>query len=190
MAERRDLPLFAWGDSLRAARSRRKLLWSRCAVVAVGIVGLGGTIMLPPPPRLVWNVSASAPIGLYVVAPGQQPGRGDMVVAWPPAAARDLAARRGYLAANVPLVKRVAAVEGDTICASGQSVRVNGAPVALRLTADAAGRPLPRWDGCVRLARGMIFLLMARSTGSFDGRYFGPTLASDVIGKASLTWRR
>jgi len=35
-----------------------------------------------------------------------------------------------------------------------------------------------------------MFLLMARSPASFDGRYFGPTSRSDIVGKATLLWAR
>ncbi|MDC7810926.1 S26 family signal peptidase [Sphingomonas koreensis] len=190
MAERRDLPLFAWGESLRTARARRMALRRRAVVLGVGIAGLGLTIALPPLPRLVWNASASAPIGLYAVSPGARVKRGDMVVAWPPAPARALAAARQYLPRNVPLVKRAAGIEGDTICAVDRVVTVNGRRAAVRRAADTAGRPLPAWTGCVRLGPGMVFLLMTATPDSFDGRYFGPILAQDVIGKARPLWLR
>src|SRR3546814_1556457 len=47
----------------------------------VGITLLGLTMAFPPAPRLVWNASASAPIGLYAVTPGAPVGPGDMVIA-------------------------------------------------------------------------------------------------------------
>ncbi|MDR6846947.1 S26 family signal peptidase [Sphingomonas sp. BE137] len=190
MVERRDLPLFAWGNALRAARARRTRLRRRGVLLGAGIASLGLTIALPPLPRLVWNASASAPIGLYSVSPGAALKRGDMVIAWPPAEARQLAASRRYLPSNVPLVKRVAGIAGDTICAVDRAVTVNGRPVAVRRAVDSAGRELPAWQGCVRLGPGMVFLLMAETPDSFDGRYFGPTLAQDAIGKATPLWLR
>ncbi|WP_314376325.1 S26 family signal peptidase [Sphingomonas paucimobilis] len=190
----RPLPLFAWFEARRAERQRmvraRLRLGRYAALIGAGIVGLGLTIAWPPLPRLVWNASASAPIGLYAVSPGTAPGRGDMAIARLPAEARELAARRRYLPRNVPLVKRVAAVAGDTICAAGRMVTVNRKPVAARRVADAAGRSLPAWQGCIRLAPGMVFLLMTEAPDSFDGRYFGPTRARDVIGKATPLWLR
>lgn len=190
MVERRDLPLFAWGDALRAARARRTRVGRRAALLGAGIACLGLTIALPPLPRLVWNASASAPIGLYAVSPGAALRRGDMVIAWPPSAARQLAAGRHYLPGNVPLVKRVAGRAGDRVCALGRVVTVNGSPVARRRIADASGRPLPAWQGCIWLAPDMVFLLMAETPNSFDGRYFGVTLTQDVIGKATPLWLR
>jgi conjugative transfer signal peptidase TraF len=190
VVERRDLPLFAWGNALRAARARRTRLRRRGALLGAGIACLGLTIALPPLPRLVWNASASAPIGLYAVSPGAVLKRGDMVIAWLPAEARQLAASRHYLPSNVPLVKRVVGIGGDTICAVERVVTLNGRPIATRRGADTAGRPLPAWQGCIRLGPGMVFLLMTEAPDSFDGRYFGPTLAQDVIGKATPLWLR
>jgi conjugative transfer signal peptidase TraF len=190
MVERRDAPLFAWGDALRAARARRRQLRRRGGMLLVGIALLGATIAAPPRPRLVWNASASAPLGLYLVAPGTPPHRGDMVAAWPPAAVRALAAARHYLPRRVPLVKRVAGVAGDRVCARGPVVTIDGRVAVVRRAADAAGRPLPAWRGCVRLGAGDIFLLMAGTPDSFDGRYFGPTRAADVIGRATPLWLR
>ena len=187
MTERRELPLFQWSDALRAGRRRRARLRRRLGAAIAGIACLGVTIAAPPPPRLVWNVSASAPIGLYGVIPGARVRRGDMVIAWAPAGPRALAARRHYLPGNVPLVKRVAAVPGDRVCAIGSGIFVGGRLVAERRTRDATGRAMPWWRGCVTLEDGALFLLMD-ALASFDGRYFGPTSAPDVVGKATPLW--
>ena len=186
----RPLPLFAWLEVRRAAHVRRLRLRRRAALIGVGIASLGLTIALPPVPRLVWNASASAPVGLYAVSPGAALQRGDMVIAWLPAQARLLAARRHYLPSNVPLVKRVVGMAGDRICAVDRVVTLNGRPVAIRRAADAEGRDLPAWQGCIRLRPGMVVLLMTETPNSFDGRYFGATLAQDIIGKATPLWLR
>lgn len=150
-------------------------------------IGLAATIALPLRPLLLWNASASAPIGLYAVAAPDGIETGDMIIARVPERLRMLAARRRYLPANVPLVKRVAAEPGDTVCASGLAVFVNGRRIARRLEHDGIGRPMPWWTGCVTLRRGALFLLMD-DPASFDGRYFGPTGRTDIVGKASLLW--
>ncbi|QNA83771.1 S26 family signal peptidase [Sphingomonas sp. So64.6b] len=190
MTERRDLPLLAWGEALRVARRRRQILRRRGLVLGAGCAVVLATAVLPPLPRLVWNASASAPIGLYRVGPGTPVVRGDMVIARTPLAARDLAARRHYIPSNVPLVKRVAGVAGDRVCAVGRMIFVNGRPLATRRATDSHGRSLPWWTGCRMLGDGTLFLLMAEAPDSFDGRYFGPTPAADVIGKAVMLWRR
>lgn len=188
MSDARNLPLLAWGDALRATRSNRRRLRRRAAMIGAGIAVLNLTLVFPPVPRLVWNHSASAPIGLYLVSPRVRLLPGDMVVAWPPEHARALAARRHYLPAGVPLVKRVWGAAGDTICAHGASVIMNGKPIAQRLFADPSGRRLPAWEGCIRLRQGSYLLLMNMRADSFDGRYFGPTQERDILGKATPLW--
>lgn len=192
MAERRDLPLFAWNDDLCRQRRAQRRARARLLVIAgaAGSIALAATIAIPPHPRLVWNATASAPIGLYRVTPDASIRTGDMVIAWVPAEARMLAARRHYLPANIPLVKRVAAVAGDTICAIGPVISINGVTVVERRRFDGAHRVLPWWQGCVTLGAGELLLLMDDASDSFDGRYFGPTGPTDVIGRARLIWAR
>lgn len=190
MRERPNLPLIAWGDAIRAARDKRQKIRLRFALGAIGISALAITIASPPTPRLVWNASESAPRGLYSVSPGRTLEPGDMVVARTPMPWRMLAARRHYLPANVPLVKRVVAVAGDEVCARGETILINGLPAVTRRTRDARGRILPWWEGCATLRRHDAFLLMAEAPASFDGRYFGVTPSADIVGKAHLLWAR
>jgi conjugative transfer signal peptidase TraF len=185
-----ELPLLAWGEQLRAEKQKRRILGRRIAVVGTGIAVLGLTLLFPPAPRLVWNASASAPIGLYSVTPGATIDLGDMVIARVPDPYRMLAAQRRYIPANVPLVKHVAATAGDEVCALGAQIFVNGIWLADRRSADAKGRPMPWWGGCVRLRGRQLFLLMPGSPASFDGRYFGVTEGRSVVGKARLIWAR
>jgi len=184
------MPLLGrWAEALRRDRSRPWRLHVRLAFGLAAIAALGATAACPPRPLLVWNVSASAPTGLYGVEPWRTPARGDMVVAWTPLPWRRLAAMRHYLPANVPLVKRVAATSGDIVCEERGAIYVNGAWAAWRRPFDGAGRPMPAWHGCRTLGDGALFLLMD-ARDSFDGRYFGPTESGDVVGRASLLWAR
>ena len=163
------------------------------AILALGLLGLGviGLALLGrPAPLLIYNASASAPIGLYRVLPADPIRRGDLVLARTPVSVRSLAAERGYLPETVPLVKRVAAMAGDNVCVRDQAVSIDGRRVADQLAADAEGRPLPAWAGCGTLGQEEIFLLMADVPDSFDGRYFGPVPASAVVGKLVPLWLR
>ncbi len=186
----RPLPLLDWAATQNGPPRRAHLPRRAIAMLELGVGLLGSTIVMAPLPRLVWNASASAPVGLYANAPGTPVTRGDMVIARPPAAMRPLAAARGYLPADVPLVKRVAAVEGDTVCAFGQEILLDGRQVAERLPVDGHGRALPWWNGCRRLAHGQYFLMMTGNAASFDGRYFGISEAADILGKARALWLR
>lgn len=186
------LPGTRVGDELRRiieARRRRGRCLRLSALIACAVVPIAGSLFRKPPVLLVWNASASAPVGPYFVRPGANVRRGDMVVAWLPAAARSLASARRYLPANVPLVKRVAAMEGDRVCASGAAIRINGRRAATRLKHDQARRPMPWWSGCKLLSSGEYLLLMD-SALSFDGRYFGLSRKADLLGRARLLWAK
>lgn len=166
---------------------RKSLRWAvGCTAL---FAALGATICKPPQPRLLWNSSASAPIGLWSVTPEASIHPGDMVVARLGFPWRSIAAQRRYLPSNVPLIKRVAAVPGDKICAVEGRIDVNGRAVAKRLARDKRGRSLPYWTGCLVLRPGLLFLLMDHPA-SFDGRYFGPTPRTELIGKAEPLWLR
>lgn len=145
-------------------------------------------IASPRSPVLIWNATASAPIGLYELHRTHAIARGDLVLAEVPQIARALATARYYLPAGVPLVKRIAALSGDDVCSFGKRILINGNPVAMRLSADTEGRPLPSWQGCYRLTRNQVFLLMAHVPDSFDGRYFGPVRRAAILGTLRPLW--
>jgi conjugative transfer signal peptidase TraF len=155
--------------------------------LAFGGVALLGLSALPQGrPWLVWNASASAPIGLYRVVAGPVE-RGDWVLVRPPEDVVVLAAERGYLPLGVPLVKRVAARAGDAVCARMGVLFINGQEVARPLVRDRAGRPMPRWRGCRSLGAEEIFLLLP-PPDSFHSRYFGPVPRTLVIGRLTPLW--
>ena len=185
-----DLPLIAWGEELRHRKLARRRLRRRIILVA----GLLGAVILsavvPIAPRFVWNGSASAPLGLYLVSPGPDARRGTMVIARVPLAVRVFAASRRYIPADVPLVKHVGAVPGDTVCAIGVRITIDGKVVATRRARDGSGRPMPWWQGCRLLHQGDVFLLAAGVPASFDGRYFGVSATADIIGTARPLWTR
>jgi conjugative transfer signal peptidase TraF len=186
----RDLPLLAWGDAHRAAGAARRRVGRRIAIVGAVLALPMATLVAPPAPRLVWNASASAPLGLYGITYRSTIRRGSTVLAWPSPSMRRLAATRRYLPYNVPLIKRVAAVAGDTICAHGAVITIADRPVLVRQRRDPQGRAMPWWEGCHRLREREVFLLMDGSPLSFDGRYFGVTLPDQIIGKAHLIWAK
>src|SRR5947208_3227869 len=100
-----------------------KGMFRRGPVLAAAAAALLLLIPLHPRPLLVWNATASAPVGLYAVTASVGLAAGDLVLAWPPAAAARLAAARHYLPRGVPVVKRIAALPGEQVCASGDVVR-------------------------------------------------------------------
>lgn len=156
------------------------------AAMLAGIALVGFSAIAHPQPRLAWNASASAPIGLYRVISGA-PERGVFVLVRIPKSIEKLAAIRGYLPAGVPLIKRITAVAGDHVCAFDGAIIVSGEIVARQRKADRAGRSLPRWNACRELVQGELFLL-GDAPDSFDSRYFGPVTSARVIGRLAPLW--
>jgi conjugative transfer signal peptidase TraF len=157
---------------------------------ALGGLGIGLLSVGRSEPLLVYNATASAPVGFYRVLPPSPLRQGDLVLAGTPASVRLLAAERGYVPATVPLVKRVAALRGEMVCAVGHSITIDGRHVADQLLVDRLGRALPAWSGCRTLDQGEVFLLVEGVPDSFDGRYFGPVAMSAIIGKLTPLWVR
>jgi len=154
----------------------------------IAIAGLAAP--LSHPPRLIWNASASAPIGLYEVLSEPAITRGELVLIRPPQWVRTFAASRGYLPNTVPMVKRIAAENGDTVCRNKDAITINGRLVAHALMEDGVGRALLVWSGCRRLGADEIFLLMDGARASFDSRYFGPVPTTAIVGKLVPLWTR
>ena len=159
-------------------------------LAAGGVAMLAITAIISPPPRLVWNASASVPIGFYTIAPLQRPAIDRIVLVEPPARFARLFDARGYVPFGVPLLKRIAALPGQRVCRNGPALSIDGKVVALALERDRRGRTLPIWNGCQTLHAGEVFLLNRDVATSLDGRYFGLTPATSIIGQARPLWTR
>lgn len=154
-------------------------------VTYFSVMGVAIASFVPTPLRLVWNASASVPIGLYDLDPPRGLHVGDVVAVMPDKPLADFMVERGYIGRGVPLMKHVAALPGQRVCRSGATVTVDGVPLGDALDRDRRGRELPVWQGCQRVADGDIFLMNANVPDSLDGRYFGSIPARTVIGKAT-----
>ncbi|WP_159587741.1 S26 family signal peptidase [Chelativorans xinjiangense] len=135
----------------------------------------------------MWNVSASASVGLYRID-SAAPARGEFVLVRMPESLTAFAAGRGYLPRNLPLVKRVAALPGGHVCAFKDAIIIGGEIVARRLKADRQDRPLPWWNACRRLTGNEVFLLNGGTPGSFDSWYFGPVPLAGIVGRLVPLW--
>jgi len=151
-------------------------------VASAAVVGIG----FDGPALALVNESPSLPRGLYLRI-GATVERGAVVAIIQPAAVRSYLMRLG-MPGDVLLLKRVAAVEGDLVCAGFGIVRTPGRQVQT-LDRDRQGAALPVWRDCRRLARDELFLL-GDTPGSFDSRYFGPVLRGEAVGvyREVLTW--
>jgi conjugative transfer signal peptidase TraF len=176
-------------ERTRILQRRVRRLRNQTIATSAGLAALCATVIVTPRPLFVWNASPSATIGLYFVTGKSGLARGDMAALWLPEPHRRLAAQRRYLPHNIPAIKRVVAVNGDSVCALGSRISVNGEWIADRHRLDGKGRAMPWWQNCKRLGKDELFLLNQEAANSFDGRYVGISTTSDVIGEASLLWR-
>jgi type IV secretory pathway protease TraF len=123
--------------------SRRRYV--RATILWAGLfsAGFAAVAMLSPRPRLMWNASASAPVGLYRLEADTRPRLGELVAIAPPTATARMMAERHYLPIGVPLMKHVAAsaramgvprrrcrLGGRQACRHSQIARQNGSAFA------------------------------------------------------------
>ncbi|WP_299864046.1 S26 family signal peptidase [uncultured Roseobacter sp.] len=166
-------------------RTRRTLF---LAGVAIGLIGASAAVRSDP--ILIWNASASVPVGVYFVKPLRDPQVDDLAVVHPPEELSNWLVARGYLGQDTPLLKHVAGFPGAEVCRFGITITIDGASVATARTTDRHGRPLPVWSGCRVLREGEIFFLNRREPASLDGRYFGSLDTDTIIGRAVPIWTR
>lgn len=160
---------------------------TRCRYVmltAVAVLGIGVVAVVPTAPRLIWNASASVPIGFYTIAPTERIEVPDLVAVMPPEPFASFMVDRGYVARDVPLLKRVVGLPGQRVCRAGRAITVDALLLGEARDSDSLGRDLPVWQGCRVIAEGEVFLMNPDVGDSLDGRYFGPFPASAVIGRA------
>ena len=149
---------------------------------------VGAAALFNPAPKLLWNASASVPIGLYAVHHLRASHVGELLVVTPPEPLASFLDQRRYLPKGVPLLKRVVALPGQTVCRIQRTIFVDGVAIGDALGRDHLGRPLPVWQGCRVIAAGQVFLMNRRSRDSFDGRYFGPLPTTTIVGRADPLW--
>ncbi|MBC2886743.1 S26 family signal peptidase [Ochrobactrum sp. CM-21-5] len=151
-------------------------------------MGVAIAALIPTPTKLIWNATASAPIGFYTVGSADALDVPELVAVMPPEPLAAFMVERGYIARGVPLLKRVLGLPGQRVCRTGRTITVNGIEMGEALERDSLGRDLPIWQGCRVIGDGQLFLMNWEVPDSLDGRYFGPIPAASVIGRAVPLW--
>lgn len=162
------------------------LKWAMATLVAANVIAVSAWVDTPT--KLIWNASASTPIGLYAVKPARRLEVTDLVAVEAPEPIASFLADGGYLPRDTPLLKRVLGLPGQTVCRSGLLITVDNVEMGMALERDRSGQPLPDWQGCRVISTGDVFLMNWDVPDSLDGRYFGPIPASSVIGRAVPLW--
>jgi conjugative transfer signal peptidase TraF len=156
------------------------------ALAVAGCLLVAAPVGAPSSKRLVFNTTNSAPLGFYWLG-DDEPRPGDLALVQPPRRLAAWMAKRGYLPSNVPLIKRVAAVEGHLVCIRSGVVSIDGSPVGALLQKDRVGRALPVSGLCRRLKADEVFFLNGEPR-SLDSRYFGPLSRRCVVGRLTPLW--
>ncbi len=166
----------------------------RFAGAAIGSATLVGVCLIGAwmPAKLGYclNITPSEPVGIYRQIGGGVERGALVLLNRPHGSAASILGR--YLPANIPLIKRIAAIPGDLVEVSTEGVRVNGIlwPDSVPLTHDLEGRSLrPYPFGISRVPAGQIWVMSNHPRG-LDSRYFGPVTESSVISRLVpiVTW--
>ena len=102
--------------------TRRRTL----TVTALAVLTIGATSTFDVPTKLIWNATASAPVGFYTVEPAERIEVPDLVAVMPPKPLADFMVTRGYVGRGVPLLKRVLGLPGQRVCRSRSTITVDG----------------------------------------------------------------
>lgn len=165
-------------------RARHILIWATALSVTLTVL----PAVAAWSPRVLWNASASVPVGLYRLHPADHVAIGDLVAVQPPLALSDYLEAREYLPLGVPLLKHVVALEGALVCRWGDRITVDHRLLGHAHAQDRNGRDLPIWQGCHRLGAGEVFLMNPDAPDSLDGRYFGTLPRSAITARLTPLW--
>lgn len=163
---------------------------ARCGII---FTMLGATALLlstigEASPRYIWNVSNSVPTGLYRLQPAGRLTVTELVAVQPPEPLATFLDLNGYLPIGVPMLKRVLALPGQTVCREALTITVDSLEMGQARAHDGRGRALPSWQGCRVIGEGDLFVMNWQSAELLDSRYFGPIPASAVVGQAIPMW--
>ena len=164
------------------------ILAGRILIASLAVGSLIATIAAKPQPHYIWNLTPSVPLGLYRVQPPDRLHATMLVVARPPEPLATTLADGGYLPRGVPLLKRIFALAGQTVCRVGVEITVDGIAASPARERDLRGHPLPVWQGCRVIATDEVFLMNWDEPDSLDSRYFGPLPRSAVVAHAVPVW--
>jgi len=126
--------------------------------------------------RFAYASTPSISVGWYAVEALHSARRGDVVRFCPPLGLPHLRVGVTPCASGyTPLIKRVAAAEGDHVRVTDYGVYVNGSRLkgSMPLHVGRGGFALPQWRGEITLTANELWVY-GYHPQSFDSRYFGP----------------
>lgn len=175
------------------SNNRKKVVFWICTAGALVVVSLY-SICVHFGLRI--NTTPSVPRGIYRITDSPL---STYVAFCPKGPAAQLANQRGYRPAgdecadwHAPLIKPVAAREGDTVTVDDRGISVNGVllPNSAIQDRDSGGRLmyLKVPFGTYTVEAGWIWAVSSYNPKSFDSRYFGPLRTKDILYHVEPFW--
>jgi len=143
-----------------------RLGYAITTTAAVSLLGILSLVSFAP--KLIWNASASTPIGLYAIAPDPSPEITDLVAVRAPEPLASFLAEGGYLPRGVPLLKHVVALPGQRVCRTGLAITVDAVPMAGSNRHPSRNWILKRVAGSIGLKSHLRWCFKQESEGSAD----------------------
>jgi len=158
------------------------------SIALVSALAIGALIVPRQGPALIWNATASTPVGLYGLRPGAPLQTMELVAIAPPRPIAAFLANGGFLPEGGLLLKHVLALPGQIVCRFDRRITIDGIDAGEAKERDYLNRPLPVWSGCQTLQPDEVFLMNPAVPDSLDGRYFGPLPITAIVGQAMPLW--
>ncbi len=159
-------------------------------IISLAVIGTAVETFFPPRPVVLYNPSASAPIGWYRLRDKISLKNGEQIAVYAPEWARRLADKRGYLPYDYPLIKTIWAISGEQVCYHENRVIVPNRPDISRQKQDSLGRDMPVRSGCIILKSGEYLAISPDVQAGFDSRYFGPVGLENILGRVEYLGKR
>lgn len=133
---------------------------------------------------LFFNVTPSMPIGVYMMIPGNQYKKGDLVVYTPTDESLDYFRKYDYDRPDTDFLKEIGAMPGESYSVDADNGNFWAADkyIGIAKRQDSFGNCLPDHSGTYTVPSGE-FLPVTYYSGSFDGRYTGTVSFSRIKNK-------
>lgn len=167
-------------------RKRKRVVLGLCfgwMFMLMGLISMESRL----PQLLVYNTTASVPVGWYLLLPPQDVSRDDMVVFTVPEDIEKLAVERGWLPKGTKMLKRVGGLAGDMYGVNkSRQFYVNGVYIEQASLVDGKGQQMPDRSSGIHMVEDDCFLPVGDNSHSFDGRYYGAVPLECIKNKAVL----
>lgn len=158
---------------------------SRLSISLVSALAICAVLVPRQGPVLIWNATASTPIGLYALRPAATLRAMELVAITPAKPVAAFLANGSFLPAGGLLLKHVQALAGQTVCRFDLHITIDGVGAGEAKDRDHLNRPLPVWTGCRTIRADEVFVLNPSVPDSLDSRYFGPIPITSILGHAT-----